>query len=156
MNLRLALLAPWRVNLPATRWLALGLVLLAVFGAAGWTCFSHTTSWWVGSAAIAGIFAAMLWTFVLSYMLLPAIDAHQLRLPGMQRSLFVGWAFYGMLSVVLPAIGIGLWVGKTAVIAVFMALFCLAGLLLALLPRYFGILINAAFCVERGWRRASA
>ncbi|TAL83269.1 MAG: hypothetical protein EPN74_14850 [Rhodanobacter sp.] len=125
--------------------MALGLVLLAVFGAAGWACFAHTTSWWVGSAVIDGVCAAMLWKFVLSYMLLPAIDAHQLRLPGMQRSLFVGWAFYGLLCVLLPAFGLGLWAGKVAVIAVIMAMFCLAGLLLALLPRYVDILIWAPF-----------
>jgi len=145
VNIQLALLAPWRVNLPGTRWLALALVLLAVFGATGWACYVHTTSWWMGSAAIAGVFEAMLWNFVLSYMLLPAIDAHQLRLPGMQCSLLVGWIFYGLLSGVLPALGLGLWVGKVAVIAVFVALFCLAGLLLALLPPYFGILIYVPF-----------
>ncbi|TAM63350.1 MAG: hypothetical protein EPN49_02420 [Rhodanobacter sp.] len=145
MKLPLALLAPWRFNLTGTRWLALGLVLLAVFGAAGWACFMHTANWWVGSAAIAGVFEAMLWNSVFSYMVLPAIDAHQLRLPGMQRSLFVGWAFYGVLSLLLPAIGIGLWVGKVAVIAVFVGLFCLAGLLWALLPRYLGIVVYAPF-----------
>ena len=147
MNLPLALLAPWRFNLAGLRWFALGLVVLEVFGVAGWACFIHTTSWWVGSAAIAGVFEAMLWNSVFSYMVLPAIDAHQLRLPGMQRSVFVGWAFYGVLSLLLPALGIGLWVGKVAVVAVFVGLFCLAGLLWALLPRYLGIVVYVPFYV---------
>ncbi len=137
--------APWRANLPATRWLAVALMLLAASGAITLGVYADRASWWVGSVGIVGFFEAMLWVFVMSNMVLLAIDARQLRLPGVQHSLMAGAVLYGLLSVGLPALVFGLIAGHAVVVAVFMALCCLGGLVYALLPRYAGILFYASF-----------
>ena len=137
--------APWRANLPGTRWLAVALMLLAASGAISWGLYADNATWWAGSVGITGFFEAMLWAFVLSNMVLLAIDARQLRLPGVQHSLVTGAALYGLLSVGLPAIVFGMIAGHAVVVAVFMALCFLGGLVYALLPRYAGILFYASF-----------
>lgn len=137
--------APWRANLPANRWLAVALMLLAVFGAISWGVYADKATWWAGSVRITGVFEALLWAFVMSNMVLLAIDARQLRLPGVQRSLVAGAVLYGLLSVGLPALVFGLIGDHAVVVAVFMALCCLGGLVYALLPRYAGILFYASF-----------
>ena len=137
--------APWRANLPGTRWLTVALMLLAASGAIIWGVYADKATWWAGSVGITDAFEAMLWAFVLSNMVLLAIDARQLRLPGVQHSLVAGAALYGLLSVGLPALVFGLIAGHAVVVAVFMALCCLGGLVYALLPRYAGILFYASF-----------
>lgn len=142
MNLSTLLLTPWRAGRPAMRWLVLFLVVLAVLGAFAVGMYVHQADWWVGALVCLGGGLGFLWGFVLSCLALLAVDARQLRLPGVQRSVTGALLLYGLSSVGLPSGLLGLYAGHTPTIALALTLCGLCGMLFVLLPRYLGSMIG--------------
>lgn len=135
MNLHAVMLAPWRACRPAMRWAALVIAVLAVLGAIAMGIFLHESDWWIGSLALLSFGNGFLWAFVFSSMALLAVDARQLRIPGVQRNVIAAMLLYGLLCVTLPAGALALFAGHALTIATLLALGCLCGLLFGLLPR---------------------
>lgn len=136
MSAQNILSAPWRASRPRTAWLGLALLVLAVLGAAIMGIFLHKPDRWIPSTFVAGFFLAFLWAFVMSSMVLLAIDARQLRVPALEKGLMSAILFYGMVCIGLPTGLLGLFFGHIGVIAILIALLCIGGLLFALLPRF--------------------
>lgn len=128
--------APWRVNRPSTAWLGLVLLVLAGLGATAADIFSHKPDRWLACTAVAGFFLAFLWAFVMSNMVLLAIDARQLRVPALERGMKSVILLYGLLCVLGSTALLGISFGHFSAIAILIALFCVGGLLFALLPRF--------------------
>lgn len=138
MNLRTVIQAPWRASKPAAQGTALLLLVLAVLGAIAAGMYSNKPAWWVGSAMIIGIGEGFLWAFLMSSTVLLAIDARQLRLPGIQRSVIASLLLYGLLGVVVPTAVLSLFGGHPGATGAIIMLFCAGGFAFALLPRYLG------------------
>ncbi len=128
--------APWRANRPSTAWQGLVLLVLAVWGATAAGIFMDHSDCWAVCTFVAGFFLALLWAFVMSNMVLLAIDARQLRVPALERGLMSVMFFYGVACVALSTALLGFFFGHFAAIAILIALFCVGGLLFALLPRF--------------------
>jgi hypothetical protein len=139
MNLRTLMLTPWRASKPAAQGSALLLLVLAALVAIAAGIYSSKPAWWVGPPMIIGIGESFLWAFVMSSTVLLAIDARQLRLPGMQRSVIASLLLYGLLGVVVPTAVLSLFGGHPAATGAIIMLFCVGGFAFALLPRYLGM-----------------
>ncbi|MDE2156781.1 MAG: hypothetical protein KGJ32_12935 [Xanthomonadaceae bacterium] len=144
MNIKRALLLPWQVAHVAVRWLALALFGAAVVGATAFGIFSHQPDMWVRTAGVIGVAEALIGSSCLMNPVLLAIDAHQLRMPGIERQAMAGVLLNGVLGSFAPAVVIGWFSGHVLVLAVFVALFCVGGFLWSLLPRYAGLVLYLA------------
>lgn len=138
MNLRTLILAPWRASKPAAQGTTLLLLVLAMLGAIAAGVYSSKPAWWVGPAMIMGIGEGFLWAFMMSSTVLLAIDARQLRLPGIQRSVIASLLLYGLLAVAVPTAVLSLFGGHPGATGALIMLFCVGGFAFALLPRYLG------------------
>lgn len=145
MNIKDACLLPWRMNQKLMRWLALVLLGLAAIGTTALGIFSHKPDLWVRLALLIGMVQALLWPLCLNTSVLLTIDAHQLRLPGIQREAITGVAINLLVAALLPALVLGACVGHTLAIAVIIALLIVAGVLYGLLPRVVGMALYIAF-----------
>ncbi|RDI99111.1 hypothetical protein DVT68_11575 [Dyella solisilvae] len=142
MNFRALLLAPWRCSHAATRWLTLTLLLMCTAVGIGVAIFSTRTGWtWAPIGLYAGGLAYV-WAFYLSSLALLAIDARQLRLPGMHRTVVGALIFYAVLSVLPATLLSGLFGGDMLAVALLLSLVVLVALSFALLPRYCAMLIG--------------
>lgn len=139
MNAQAILSAPWRASRPSTAWLGVVLIVLALLSATALGMFSHRSDRWVDCTMIVGFCEAFLWGFVMSSSVLLAIDARQLRVPALQKTVVLSVWIYGLLSVAVPTILLGVWLGHFAAIASMLGMFCAGGFLFALLPRFLGV-----------------
>ena len=140
MNAQAILSAPWRASRPSTAWVGVVLIVLALLGATALGIFSHRSDRWVACTMIVGFCEAFLWGLVMSSSVLLAIDGRQLRVPALQKTVAISVWIYGLLSVAVPAILLGVWFGHFAPIASMLGMFCAGGFLFALLPRFLGML----------------
>lgn len=145
MNIKDACLLPWRMNQKLMRWLALVLLGLAAIGTTALGIFSHKPDLWVRLTLLIGMVQALLWPLCLNTTVLLNIDAHQLRLPGIQREAITGVAINLLVAALLPALVLGACFGHTVAMAVIIALLIVAGVLYGLLPRYVAMLLYFVF-----------
>lgn len=142
MNLLAALRTPWRSVHRSLRWLASVVLLLVTAAGIGIALFSSGAHPALPAAAVLGAGVFMLWAFFMSGLLLLAIDARKLRLPGVQREIHASLGLYAALSVA-PAAAL-VWVpGADAVaITLVLALCAVVGLAFAVLPRYIAMFLG--------------
>ena len=137
-------LAPWRSTRRGMQWCMgaiLGLSVGISLAIAFWT---HKTSAPSASvlAAIPAFSLAFFNAFVIAPTLLLAIDARQLRIPGMQRSAWLGVVFYLVVEIALPTALLGALRGDAATVAAILALGAVTGIAWGLLPRYFSAILG--------------
>jgi len=151
MNLQSMLMAPWHATRKVTRWMALVLItfLLGTIALVTLNMHGAAHAFW---APIAGMLVAagtfMLTMLLLSPCLLLAIDARQLRLPGLQRTATGAVLLYGALMTIVPGLLIGLSGGYMLNVMSMQLVAFFGGLAIALLPRvltFFVWLLPAAF-----------
>lgn len=139
MNLAETALLPWKMTQTVMRWVAFGLFATAVIGVTAFSIFSHKPDMWVRVAGIIGLLQALLWPLCLAPTILLTVDAHQLRVPGIQRQAVVGVLLNVVSGVLLPTLVIGWFGGHTLSSAALVGLMLVAGLLYSMLPRYVAI-----------------
>ncbi|WP_430391998.1 hypothetical protein [Dyella sp. 20L07] len=142
MTFRTVLLAPWRSSHAALRWLMLIVLAICIVAGIAIAIFASKPKALWGGVVFYGAGLGYAWAFFLSSLTLLAIDAHQLRLPGMQRAAALAMLTYGVLSVLPATLLYGLAGGDMPAIALLLMLCVLVGLCFALLPRYFAMLIG--------------
>lgn len=135
------LITPWRGTPPQMRWIGGGVLVLCALGAAVSGIVSGSADWPLLSAAILGFGLAYGWAFLMASTLLMAVDAYQLRLPGIARSITLSLLFYLILSVVPATLVLGAFGGHYLAIALMLLLFCVGGLAFTTLPRYIAMWI---------------
>ncbi|WP_243040630.1 hypothetical protein [Dyella sedimenti] len=140
MNVRALLIAPWRCSHTPIRWITLVVLLLCTAGGIAIAIFSAKTGWMWPPIVLYSGGLAYVWAFYLCSLILLAIDARQLRLPGMQRAVIGALLFYALLSVVPATLLCGLFDGDMLAVALLLSLVVLGALSFALLPRYYAIL----------------
>jgi hypothetical protein len=146
MNFAALLLAPWRCSHAAMRWITLTVLALCIAGGGVIAAVSamglhKPVSLWT-PLALYGIGMGYVWAFYLSSLILLAIDARRLCLPGMQRAVRQAVVFYAALSVLPATLLCGLFGGDMAAVALLLSLIVLTALSFALLPRYCAIVIG--------------
>lgn len=128
---------PWYWTYPSLRWGAVVVFVLCSAGAVAIGVFADGPDAVSGAVAMYGGGLAYLWAFFFSLGLLVAIDARQLRLPGIQRRIGASLVLYGLLGVAVP-----LFVpGVNGDMAAVLALFSVGGLAFALMPRYLALML---------------
>lgn len=142
MNAAPMLMMPLRTTASCMRWLMLGILGLLVLGAAAFEVFSHQSDASLVAAVITGYGEFFVGMLLLAPFVLLAIDARQLRLPTIQRSIVFGLILYGALLVVVPSAILGAIGGNTAAIVAILALGLTIGLAIGLLPRYFSVALG--------------
>jgi hypothetical protein len=142
MNITTLMLTPWRARNRGWHWLAIVIAVLAFGGAIAAKLFLHRADWWFASIFSLGVGEAALWASVFPSTLLLAVDARQLRLPGMLRCAVVSLLVYALLSVLLPAGLLGLAGAPLGIVTLLLVLCCLGGLLFQLLPRFVASMIG--------------
>ena len=154
MNFSLILKTPWRSARAAVRWVMCGFFVLCLIPATIILIFGKDRA-----GAIYDVLGALgfgmvyVWAFFISHTLLLAMDARDLRIPRLSRTIVQSLLFYGALCVVVPSVVLGLLGGNALAIAVVMGLCVLGGLLFAWLPRYFATPIGLLPAVMIGVRR---
>lgn len=144
MNLAETALLPWKITQAVMRWVVFGLFATAVIGVTAFSIFSHKPDMWVRVAGIIGLAQALIWPLYLGPTILLTIDAHQLRVPGIQRQAVAGVVLNIVSGALLPALVIGWFGGHTLAAFAFVALMSVAGFLYSLLPRYVAIALYIA------------
>ncbi|KGI79157.1 hypothetical protein [Oleiagrimonas soli] len=130
------LITPWRGTPPQMRWIGSGVLVLCALGAALAGALAHKSDWPMTSAMILGFGLAYGWAFLMASTMLLAVDAHQLRLPGIARRITLSILVYLLLSVVPATLVLGAFGGHYLSIALVLLLFCLVGLAFTTLPRF--------------------
>jgi hypothetical protein len=154
MNLLLILKTPWRSARPAVRWVMCGFFVLCLIPAVIILIFNKGRAEAISDALGAlGFGTVYVWAFFLSHTLLLAMDARDLRIPRLSRTIVQSLLLYGGLCVAVPTVVLGLLLGNAMAIAVVMGLCVLGGLLFAWLPRYFAAPIGLLPAVMIGVRR---
>lgn len=128
---------PWHWTFPSLRWGAVIAFVVCSAGAIAIGVFTNGPHALVGAVALYGAGLAYLWAFFFSLGLLVAIDARELRLPGIQRRIHASLVLYGLLGIALPLFVPGVHWGMAAVLALFTA----SGLAFALMPRYLAVIV---------------
>ena len=136
MNLQTAWLVPWRSCRTQMRWMAVIILALCLLGAVAIVVFHHKVGWQPFVATLFGLGEAFFWAFWMSTTTLLAIDAHQLRIPQLKQQVVLSLVLYGLLSVLIPTLVFGLLGADMVNIGALLALFCVGGYLVALLPRF--------------------
>ncbi len=128
---------PWHWTYPSLRWGAVIAFVLCSAGAIAIAVFADGPHALVGAVAVYGAGLVYLWAFFFPLGLLVAIDARELRLPGIQGQIHASLLLYGLIGVGLPLCVPGVdWS-----VAVVLALFTVAGLAFALIPRYLAVIV---------------
>lgn len=142
MNLSSLLQVPWRSSQTFMRWFSLVLFVLCCGGAIAFGLFATKADRWEGAVGIYGVGLVYLWAFFFSTSLLLAIEARQLRIPGLQRHAAWSLVLHGLLCIGLPVVALGLCGQPILHAAILLALFCGGGLLFALVPRYVAVFLG--------------
>ncbi|MBD8872332.1 hypothetical protein [Rhodanobacter sp. DHB23] len=137
-----AFITPWRTVHRSLRWLG-GVVSLLLCVAATVVAFSvRDPHGWLFGLMLYAFGAAYFWLCVMACLLLVATDARRLRLPGVERVVAGSMLLYGLASVALPLALFMPARGDAATITLVSALAAGAGLAVALLPRYFTLVLG--------------
>ena len=137
MNAWQLLQIPWRSTYPSLRWFAVVVFVLCSAGAIAIGAFADGPGAMRGAVAMYGAGLTYLWAFFFSLDLLLAIDARQLRLPGIQRQINASLGLYGVLGIAVPLFAPGVDWSMAAVLA----LFSVVGLAFAVMPRYLAVVV---------------
>ena len=145
MNMRAALMAPWRASSRSER--ALALTLMVTASAVGGLLALHIRD--LGGSVLAAVVLAVgiapMWLMVMPKALVLAVDGRTLRLPGVQREAAMGVLLYGVVSVAVPTLLLAVPWGQSGPIAALLALACTGCFAAALLPRYQVFLAGGAW-----------
>lgn len=147
------ILAPWHSSRRSLRWLTLVIVLACSLGAIAFGVFSPKPRWWMGSATIYAFGIGYLWSFWMPTLLLLAIDARRLRLPGMQRAATYSLWLYALPSLLLPVLALGAYGADVRYVAELAALAMAGGTAFVLLPRWCAMVIGFLPALSIGLRR---
>ena len=142
MTLRTVLATPWRTTHRSLRWLSLAIYAGLCVAALGCGMFVHDRHAWLFGTALYCFGVGYLWAFLMSSLLLVSIDAWQLRMPGIVRTVTLSLLLYGVLTVAVPVAMFVPMGGDAATVALMTALACTSGLAFVLLPRYLSMLIG--------------
>ena len=115
-------------------------LLLALLG--GVYGYHHTSDWSRRAADGMALLNAVAWAGLLSQTLLLARDAHRLRFPALEREVVISLGLYALLTMVLPALWVGLLDGHVLMSLMSAALGAGVGMAYAILPGYLSILIT--------------
>jgi hypothetical protein len=126
--------APWRATPRWVRWYVGVLLAAAAIGAVLIGIFMQRAAWPLAAAAVLAIGAFFTGMFLLAPSLLLAIDARQLRIPGLQRATVLGILLPASVAIALPTTLLALAGGDPADIASMLAMALCGGLLLGLVP----------------------
>lgn len=137
MNARQLLQIPWYSTYPSLRWFAVVVFVLCSAGAIAIGVFADGPGAMQGAVVLYGCGLTYLWAFFFSLDLLLAIDARQLRLPGIQRQINASLVLYGVLGITVPLFVPGVDWSMAAVLA----LFSVIGLAFAVMPRYLAVMV---------------
>jgi len=142
MHLSDVLLVPWHSTRRPLRWLSLSILTACSLGAVAAGHFASGPEWWLAGTTVYAFGAAYAWAFWLSTMLLVAIDARKLRLPGMQSAVHASVLLYGFLSVTMPALLLGALGADASRVALLTTLAVVGGLAFVLLPRWCAMVLG--------------
>lgn len=141
MNLHRILMTPWQATRKSLRWVSLIVLGLCIVGAGAMALLSDQPFHWLVVAVIYCFGLGYFWAFMMSSLLVLAIDARQLRLPSISRTVVWSLLCYGALLVLVPALLLQVLAGDGLVTGLMMTLAIMAGLAFVLLPRYLVSLI---------------
>lgn len=144
MNAMPMLLMPWRTTVPCIRRIMLGILAALIAGSLYVVARWRTPNASLGAAVAIGYGEFFVGMTLLSPFLLMAIDAQQLRVPRIQRSILAGLACYGVVLVAVPSIVLGLAGVNVATVVAFGTLGLMVGFSLGLLPRYFAVALGSS------------
>lgn len=147
------LLAPWRSSRRSLHWLMLFLMLGCSLGAMAIGVYSSKPHWWLASTMVYCFSVGFAWAFWMPTMLLLAIDARRLRLPGMQRAAALGLWLYALPSLLLPVLVLGACGADMRYVAELVALAMAGGMAFVLLPRWCAMVIGFAPALGSGLHR---
>ena len=134
MNAAAMMLAPWRATPRWTQWYV-GIILAAVtIGAVLIGFFAHQGKWPLAAGAVLAFGEFFMGMFLLAPSLLLAIDARQLRIPGLQRATVLGAMLPVLAGIALPSAVLGLLGADPTDIACLLAMALFGGLLMGLVP----------------------
>lgn len=142
MNVLRLLQIPWHATYRSLRWLAVAVLVLCACTAIGVGLFGSGSGHLDTAIAVFSGGVLFLWAFFLSTSLLLAIDARQLRVPGIQRQIVASLLLYAVLSLAVPTLLLGMLGAPVVNAAIVLALFGTGGLAFALMPRYFAVFIG--------------
>lgn len=134
MNAVAILLAPWRASPRWTRWYVGVILAVTTLAAVIIGVLAHRASWPMLAGdllAFGEFFAGM---FLLAPGLLLAVDARQLRIPGLQHVAVLGIMLLALVLAVVPSVALGLAGGPPVDIACVLTLALCGGLLMGLMP----------------------
>jgi len=150
MNLWQLLRTPRYWTHASLRWIAVIVFLLGTAAATGWSLYATGDKAVKGVLLFYGVGLVYLWSFFFSAGLLPAADARQLRLPGIERQIHASLLLYGVLSLLLPMLIPGITIESVGVVL----LFLVGGVAFALMPRYLAVLLAMTpSLLVVAWRR---
>jgi len=150
MNLWQLLHTPRYWTHASLRWIAVIVFLLCTAAAIGWSLYATGDKAVKGVLLFYGVGLVYIWSFFFSAGLLPATDARQLRLPGIERQIHASLLLYGVLSLLLPMLIPGITIESVGVVL----LFLVGGVAFALMPRYLAVLIAMTpSLLVAAWRR---
>ncbi|RDS82770.1 hypothetical protein DWU98_06355 [Dyella monticola] len=136
------LLAPWWASPRSACRYALALMVAAIGFGAWITSIGTGQEHWASFVFCYGVTLTVVWAFVVARMLLLARDGNRLLMPAVERSVISSFIFYGLMCL-LPALVLATIVQAPLVItAIWLVLFMLGGLALALLPGHVMALIG--------------
>ncbi|HXD84832.1 MAG TPA: hypothetical protein VN599_10415, partial [Rudaea sp.] len=141
MNTAALLLAPWRSSQTYLRWLVL--LILASTATASFALLvftaKHDAVHILTAMSVYGFGLAYACAFWLSTLLILAVDARKLRIPGVPRIAACSAVLYGVLLVGMPCAILAAFGFDARTTAIVLALAGCGGTVLALLPRYLAI-----------------
>ena len=152
MNLPFSLLLPWHTVHRSLRWLGGGFGLLLCVAGAGVAVYVGGTHGWRYGMMLYAFGVGYFWMCVMACLMLVAIDARRLRLPGIERSITGSLLLYGLVSVAVPLAMFVPTGGDAATVALVAALAASAGLASPLLPRYFTLVLGCLPALAIGAR----
>lgn len=155
MNLHRILITPWQATRASLRWVSLVVFGLCVIGAGAMTLLPDEPFRWLLVAAIYCLGLGYFWAFMMSSLLVLAIDARQLRLPSISRTVVWCLLWHGVLMVLLPGLLLQALAGIGLVSGLMMALAIAFGLAFVLLPRYLSSFIGFAPAILIGLHHAT-
>ncbi|OOG62462.1 hypothetical protein B0E46_12510 [Rhodanobacter sp. B04] len=142
MNPLPLLRVPWFSAHRSMRWMMVFVLACCSAGAVAIGVFAPGPGQWKGVAGLLGLGLFFLWAFFLSTTLLLAIDARQLRVPGIQRQIIRSLLLCGVLTISLPAVLLGMLGEPVAPVVILLALASVLGVTFALMPRYLAALLG--------------
>lgn len=134
MNAAAVMLVPWRATPRWTRWYVGILLVATTIGAVLIGIFMQRAAWPLAAGAVLAVGAFFMGMFQLAPSLLLAIDARQLRVPGLQRATVLGILLPALATITLPTALLALAGGDPLDIACMLAMALCGGLLLGLVP----------------------